>query len=126
MVIRRVGQRADDRPEAAAFGQERQVLAELQAGGGRGNRLEFAADARGSGRLEIKAIQLGEAAGEEDVNTGLGPGRACFRGGTQRLNVVHAKAEQADRTRLKRSTSRENRVLDGWERRHGVTPAWGE
>ena len=51
----------------------RQMLADLDAGRARGDRLELAADpVRGVG-LQVEAVVLRQPAGEEDVDHGLGP-----------------------------------------------------
>jgi len=58
MVVRRVGQRSAESPEIAALSQKRQMLADLNAGSCRIDRLKFAANVVGRLGLRIKAVVL--------------------------------------------------------------------
>ncbi len=118
MLRLRMRQRTDQGPMLAALGQQRQMLADLNAGRARGNGVEFAADrVRGVG-LHVEAVVLGQPTGEEDVNHRLGLRRfggdaAGGRHGSQGLDMVHSQAKQADRAGLYGRASR-NR----WVRRN--------
>src|SRR5262249_30696420 len=101
----------------------RQVLADADAGGAGGDRLELAADAVGGVGLEVEAVKLRQAAGEEDVDGG--PRRVARRGGgAEGGEVVHAEAEQADGTGLEGGAAGEGGVPErlggGTCRSHGA------
>jgi hypothetical protein len=61
MVIRRMRERTDQRPQVTALRQSRQVFANVDAGRRRGDRLKLAADFRRGVGLQIKAVVLRQA-----------------------------------------------------------------
>ena len=101
----------------AALGQHRQVFANLEAGRLRGNWLELAANLfRGVG-LHVKAVLLSQSAREKNIDHCAGLGGLLRRWGrhrAQRLDVVHAQAEQPNGARLQGRAARAGRVLKGW------------
>ncbi len=72
MAIADRGYGADESIFVAAGREHRQVLADLDAGGARRDRLELAADGVGRIGLEVEAVELREAAGEKDEDHGTG------------------------------------------------------
>ena len=88
-------QRADERPLVAALREHRQVLADLDAGRLRRDRMELAAYVVRRMGLQIETVLLRETARQEDINAGLGFAKTrgiCFsrRRLAQSLQVVHA------------------------------------
>src|SRR5436309_3413627 len=114
MAIARMRQGTHQRPKGTLLGQQRQMLADLDAGSSGGDRLEFAPDRfRGLG-LEIEAIQLRQASGEEDIDyrPGFGgPPGLVDSAGTQRLDVVHSQTKQANGAGLNGGAAREDWML---------------
>ncbi len=84
VVVRRVRQRADQRPVVAALRPASAGARRSHARRARGDRLELAADlVRGVG-LQVEAVVLRQAAGEEDVDDRPGlPAPAAPAGGRQ-------------------------------------------
>jgi len=66
MIVDGVGDRADDGVAMGLAGEEREVLADLEAGDGGGDGLEFAADFGGGVELEIEGVLMGRSAGQVD------------------------------------------------------------
>jgi hypothetical protein len=99
----------------AARGEQREVFADADAGGLRGDGGEFATNVVGRVGLGIEAVVLAESARKEDVDRGLvarrrRAGCALSGGCMQARDVVHSEAEQADRAGLDGGAARELRV----------------
>ena len=61
------------------------------------DRFEFAANAGRHFGLHVEAVDLGEAAGKENVDAGFGFGRSvlrCFR--AEGVDMIHAETHEAD------------------------------
>src|SRR5262249_20707092 len=104
-------QRAHQRPQVAPRRQPRQVLADLNARRARGDGPELAADVVGGVGLEVEAVLLGQAAGEEDVDDRAGRG-VRGGGGAEGGEVVAAQAEQAHSPRWRGGARGEEGVLE--------------
>src|SRR4051794_34817163 len=126
MIIGRVRERANQRPELAPRSQKWQMLANLNAGRAGCNRLKLAANVIWGVRLHVEAIVLSQAAGEKDVDAGL-----CFAARlwaivcrarlAQARQVIHAQANQPDRTGLEHRPAREARMGEERFGGHGST-----
>ena len=97
-----VGHRADNGQLVGPLGQPRKMLANLQAGHLRGDRLEFAANLRWRGRLHVPGVLMRRPAPHEEQNARLGSAkRAGCLWASQRPGGDHLgqrQAQQAQRT----------------------------
>ena len=104
VAIGRVRQRADQCPVPAAFGQLRQMLADVDAGRGGLDRLKVAPDSIRGTRLQVEAVLLGQSPGKKDVEhrlRGAGSGRRRLHVRCpQRLQMIGAQTDQSQRARL--------------------------
>ena len=129
VVVRRVRQRADQRPRwlrLASSGRCSQIWMP-------GVRVAIGLNSPrivvGGVGLEVEAVVLRQPAGQEDVDHRLGPGRPASRASAaaarpERRQVIHPQPEQPDRPRLDREPSGEARVLGGGHRRGPWSVSW--
>ena len=97
----RMAQRPHQAPAVTLPGQTWEVLADLDAGGGRLDRRKLATELTGPLGLHVEGVVLRGSAGQEDEDhrTRLGD-RGAGRGGSQCGEIGHTQAQQADRTGL--------------------------
>ena len=110
MLVVAVRQRSHQGPAIAAGREHRQVLADVDAGRLRRDRLELAANGIGRHRLGIEAVVLGQSARQEDIDDRTGADRRHAGRSVrlaQRRDMVHPQAQQSDGACLQRGASRE-------------------
>src|SRR5689334_7571173 len=103
------------------------MFADADTGGAGGDRVELAEDLGGGVGLQIEAIQLRQAAGEEDVDGRprlVAARRIAGRcRGAQGAEAFEAQAEKPHGTRLQQVPAREERVVEAGSRvRHRFAP----
>src|SRR5436190_22416890 len=119
MIVRRMRERANQRPQLAPLRQHRQMLANLDARRPRRDRFELAPDIVRRIRLQIEAIVLSQTARQEDIDARL---RLTawphgFRSSTrlaQPRHMVHPQSEQANRSRLEHCPTAKARMQKLW------------
>src|SRR6516164_8837259 len=97
----------------ASLRQARQMFADADARRSRGNGLKLPTDFGGCIWLQVKAVQLAQAAGKKDIDHGASPAsrRVPTSQRSQRGQVVHAQPQQTDGAGLQGRSSVEDGML---------------
>ena len=111
VIVGGMRERTDQRPFSRQLRELRKVLANLDARYGGADRTKFTTHLHRGVRLHVEAFVLRQSAGEKDINDRLRPPGLTTGpfGGSERLesgDVIHAEAEESNRSSLNGGTAR--------------------